>query len=75
MAILNPTFKALVRQHIPDTRIVLSKYFRKWCLTGLENGIPAVKKELLCHAPLLVTAVFMGRLNLEIYVPYEAFSH
>ena len=38
---------------------VLSNYLiiRKWCLTALENGLPAVKKEL-CLVPLLVTISF-----------------
>jgi len=35
--------------------IILSNCFEKWCLTGLEKGLAAVKKELdyAGHAPLL----------------------
>jgi len=57
---------------LKDDRIVLSNYFRKRRLTVLENGLPAVKKELPCYVALLaVTAAFMGMLNSKICVFHE----
>jgi len=63
--------------YLEDNRMVLSNYFRKWCLSVLENDLPAMKKELLCHRQdwsytiASVSSLHGKRLILKIYVPMK----
>jgi len=50
----------------------LSNSFRKWCLSGLENGLPAVKREsYACAIAGCLAEGCMGRHHSIIYLPLE----
>jgi len=47
---------------LEDDGIVLSNFLRKWCLTVLENGLPAVKNEVTMPCAIVNYDVMLRRL-------------